>query len=399
MTLYEMLVASAEKYPDKIAVKDDENSITYSELKIQVDKLHVCLLDMGVKSNCKVGVALHNSIKYIIILYALSKNGNVSCLLNPQWSSECLIKKINVVNLDYIIVEKYVYRSLLKQTENFGKCNLIIAEKIIEHSTKVIDKCALAIHRGKVDYNVIIQSSSGTTGVSKMAYRSRENVDVDSFNIVNDLEYNDQDIIICPIPLCHGYGLTMGLIAPIRCGATIFLMRCFKLREFIKQHNQIHATIFLGIPEIYETFVKAADDYLFLREYKWLFCSGEPLNYNVAKRLNEIAGVWINQVYGMMEASTICINKKPTLNTVNSVGKPIKGVDIRLRPMGGDVYNIYIRGATVSKEYITLNSSNDVLDDEGWFDTQDLCKLDENGNYYLVGRKDTHRVNKNRKTF
>ena len=108
MTLYEMLLDSATKFPDKIALIEGNNSITYSELKNKVDKLHAYLFSLGIEENTKIGLLLHNSFLFVISLYALSKNNNVVCLMDTQWAPRTIIEKCIQAKVKILFVEQYV---------------------------------------------------------------------------------------------------------------------------------------------------------------------------------------------------------------------------------------------------------------------------------------------------
>jgi AMP-dependent synthetase/ligase len=389
MTLYEMLLDSATKFPDKIALIEGNNSITYSELKNKVDKLHAYLFSLGIEENTKIGLLLHNSFLFVISLYALSKNNNVVCLMDTQWAPRTIIEKCIQAKVKILFVEQYVYDRLYTAIQFKHEKYTLITRDIIEQfnlaALDIINPSAIQEH----DYNVLIQSSSGTTGFSKMAYRTMRNVDIDSYNIVNDLAYDSSDVVYCPVPMCHGYGLTMGLIASVRCGATIIIARWFKANDFLNQYQDITSTIFLGIPEIYDVFIKAMkDDYFYSENHKWFFCSGAPLDLKTGHDFFRMSGIWINQVYGMMEASTISVNQVPNGDTVTSIGKLITGVEAQLVPQKNDKYALLIRGDTVSYEYVSQSGNHFIKDNEGWFNTKDLCTIDTKGNLYLHGRKD-----------
>ena len=81
--------------------------------------------------------------------------------------------------------------------------------------------------------NVLIQSSSGTSGTAKLAYRTKENIKTDINNIVQSLKYEKTDTVYSSVPLCHGYGLTMGLLAPLKVGAKIIMEKWFMPNRFV----------------------------------------------------------------------------------------------------------------------------------------------------------------------
>ena len=93
MILYQMLKNTAYTYPQKAAIIYDKKEITYQEFLRQVEQLQQCLRLLNICNDMRVGLILHNSDMYCITLYALSKNDNIICLMNPLFSEDDIEKK------------------------------------------------------------------------------------------------------------------------------------------------------------------------------------------------------------------------------------------------------------------------------------------------------------------
>lgn len=390
MNLYEMLKRSATKIPKKTALMCKNEVVTYSELLDCVRRTQQKIRNLGIKKGDRVGLVLHNSIEYVICLYALSKNQNITCLLNPQWTSSELKRKFSDGALDAIIVESYVYKHIKMELPSLLETYMVVLKIDCAVSKIGTD---LIVEEEEVYYldesmPALIQSSSGTTNLSKMAYRSHKNLDQDSINIIETMEYSMEDIIFTPVPLCHGYGLTMGIIAPIRCGATIYIQRWFEFNEFYRIYHDLKPTIFLGVPEIYDCLYSELKEKQISFIYnKYFLCSGSPLSRKTGETFYSVSNIWPCQIYGMMEASTICVNKEANQETLLSVGKPVAGIDMQYKPTNHEnYYEILIRGETVSQSYVIDGSKISAIDQEGWYSTKDIGFL-KDGNLYLIGRK------------
>lgn len=389
MNLYEMLKQTVDKNPNKIALICKNEAVSYHDLYNYVRSTRDKLKKHNVKPGEKVGLVLHNSIEYVICLYALSANQNVTCLLNPQWNVKELERKIMDGKLDTIIIENYVFKHIEKEC-------LALSDKyklLLKNECVVKDDNLDIISEGEqICYDesapALMQSSSGTTNLSKMAYRSHKNLDRDSINIIETMNYEQSDVIFAPVPLCHGYGLTMGVIAPIRCGATIYIQRWFEFNEFIKIYHELKPNIFLGVPEIYDCLYSELKRNSFAFIYnKYFLCSGSPLGRETGEKFYAVSGIFPCQMYGMMEVSTICVNKEPSWETFTSVGKQIPNVEIKYKPTERiGYYEILIRGETVSKYYVQGGEKVPTVDNDGWYDTKDIGFV-MNDNLYLIGRK------------
>lgn len=391
MILYQMMKKTACTYPKKVAIIYDQITITYQDLLKKVNQLQQCLGLLSIYKDMRVGLILHNSDMYCITLYALSKNSNISFLMNPLWTDDEIAKKLRSARVDVVIVEDYVWKVIKEKKSEICKEIRFITRTYIQEMmknavTKEDEWCEVC--EKDLCRKELIQSSSGTTGWSKMAYRTQRNILYDAKNIVSTFQYNSSDTIYCPVPLCHGYGLTMGIVAPIMCGATIVIERVFRCKYFLEHYDKIKPTIFLGIPEIYEEICTYLEEKKYDFKYrKWFLCSGSHLKRETGERFYKISSFWINQVLGMMEVSTICANLNSTKDNFLSVGTPVLNVDIKLDGYQQNRYSsIFVKSETVSTEYIVDKKDVPIEFCDGWFHTNDIGEINENGEIYVKGR-------------
>ena len=184
--------------------------------------------------------------------------------------------------------------------------------------------------------------------------------------------------------MSHGYGLTMGLLAGIYSNSTIITYRYFSVNSFVNNYKKHIPTIIIGIPEIYSLITNSSlTDQLAFNSCKWLFCSSEPLNNYIAKDFQKKFGVWLNQVYGMMEASTISVNKFPNEYNYLSIGQPLSNVSMAYYDNNGKKC-IKVKGLNISEEYAYPKSTKVLVNN--WFYTKDIITIDSYNNIYLNGR-------------
>lgn len=405
MLLYEILEETSKKYPNKIAISYENDTITYSKLKRRVDILFYGIKNINIMPNFRIGLYLHNSIDFVVCLFAFSRNSNVICLLNTHLKLKELEIKLDSAKIDVIIMENYLYEIVMKDMPSLEQNYQIILRKGTNNDkssiSDFIKNIIIQDYDEEVIYNTyenaLIQSSSGTTGLSKMAYRTYKNIAVDTENIIITFNYTSNDIVYCTVPLCHGYGLTMGLLSPIKCGATIHIERWFMVNRFFSVYHDLKPTIFIGIPESYETMYKYIENSNFHFEYnKWFLCSDSPLTEEIGINFNKVSGVWINQVYGMMEASTISANLNANNANFLSVGKPVNNVLVQVDTSfgNGDRGELLVKSEALSSYYIDAGESIKLPIKEGWFKTKDIGMKDLNGNIFISGRKSKQTLRK-----
>lgn len=372
MLLYKYLENICSQYGQRAAMQYENTIITYNTLKNHVDTLYLYIREQGIQSGVNVGLILHNSIDFAEILIALSRNNNNVFLLNPNINQSDMKEMEKKGQIQIFIVESY-----LENLFDGLSCPYILRKDLINRCvTRIwgdLESDSSASFR-------LVQCSSGTTGVSKMAQRSIENLSTDSDNIITSLNYHVEDVIHCPVPMCHGYGLTMGLIASLHTGCLLIIDRWFIVQNAYERLSK--ATIIIGVPEIFNRIVESPEyikDTTF-ENFKWIISSGDELSEKTAAKFYHIFNRWINQMYGMMEVSTIAVNLSPDANNYMSVGNLITGLDFKV------VDNVlYVKGKTVSEIYLTELGEVSSLDQEGWFKTKDVVEI-RNGSLFLVDR-------------
>lgn len=372
MLLYEYLENTCSRYGQQAAMQYDDSIITYDKLKKQVDEIYSYIREQGIREGNNVGLILHNSIDYAKILIALSRNNNKVFLFNPNIFQENLEKMSKKGEIQIFIIESY-----LEKLFDGLLCPYILRQDLINQ--KII-RCWGELPGDSASSFCLIQCSSGTTGLSKMAQRTIENLSIDSDNIIYSLNYQVQDTIYCPVPMYHGYGLTMGLIAALHTGCLLVIDRWFVVQNAYERLKK--STIIIGVPEIFDRIVESPE-YITASTFeqaKWIISSGNELSESTAAKFHQVYQRWINQMYGMMEVSTIAVNLLPNTTNFMSVGKIVNGLDIKI------IDNVlYLKGKTVSQYYLTEGGKESSLDQEGWFKTNDIVNFNDD-NLFLKDR-------------
>ena len=370
LNIYDFIFDNCNK--EDIAIIYEDSSISYYQLREKIDKVSILIQECGISSNFRIGLMLDNSIDFIIFLMAFLKNENLVCLLNTKNDEKDLNKKLNLTHNDILICEDYIKNKISRYQETLpiiGKKDFFSSNFHYRFNRNSTDNFS--------NENVLIQSSSGTSGTAKLAYRTKENIKTDINNIVQSLKYEKTDTVYSSVPLCHGYGLTMGLLAPLKVGAKIIMEKWFMPNRFVDSCILYSPNILLGTPEIYQLLSGIGKvDQINYEKFKWLFSSGTPLTAEIGLSFHRVANRWIHQVYGMMEASTISVNQKPNEQNLLSVGLPVQNVKVKI-----ENGLLYIKGSSISSTYI---NGNKVLDrNTGWFCTKDSGYINKEGNIFI----------------
>jgi oxalate---CoA ligase len=240
----------------------------------------------------------------------------------------------------------------------------------------------------------IFLCTSGTTGAPKGILLREEQLSHVAACVAGHHRLTPADRGYCCLPLFHVNAEVVGLLATLAAGACLVLDRKFSRREFWALIGERRVTWVNAVPAIITVLamnpaaVRAPERLRFVRS------ASAPLPPLTLKRFEEAFAVPVVETYGMTEAaSMITANPLDGPRKAGSVGLPV-GTEVRIALVGPQrsrpgqasaVGRVQIRGSGVIREYADARPA---IDPEGWLDTGDLGRLDQDGYLFLAGRSD-----------
>ena len=245
------------------------------------------------------------------------------------------------------------------------------------------------------DSPAAIVYTSGTTGVSKGAVLTHNNLAVNALNVITCWQISDADRLMLPLPLFHVHGLGNGVHSWLISGCRMRLLERFEHQKATEMLLDFRPTLFFGVPTIYvrllETAAAAAQE---IGRGMRLFVSGSaPLAAQVLEEFRVLFGHTILERYGMSETLMNLSNPYVGERRAGTVGLPMPGVSVRLLdPEGnpvpdGETGEVHLRGANVFSGYWNRADATREAFRDGWFRTGDLAIRSPDGYYTLVGRR------------
>ena len=217
-----------------------------------------------------------------------------------------------------------------------------------------------------------------------------------------DMEIKGKSMLAV-LPMFHGFGLGMGIHAPLSNKASVSLMMRFNVKKVIKWINQNKVNMIIGVPLLYQKLLRVKD-FLDskLTNLDYCFIGGDNVpqslisNYNDLMKNNNSTCLMI-EGYGLTETVTVCnVNTRKDFK-IGSVGKPLIGVNIKilnedfleLEPY--EIGEVFISGDTLMNAYKddleTTNKTMVDINGEVYIRSGDLGYLDSDGVLFLKGRK------------
>lgn len=247
-----------------------------------------------------------------------------------------------------------------------------------------------SVPRSGTDLAAILYTS-GTTGRSKGAMLSHDNL-LSNAQVLADLwQFRESDVLLHALPIFHTHGLFVASNVSLLTGGQMIFLPGFNIDQVIAALPK--ATAMMGVPTFY---TRLLDDPRLTRDlvrHFRLFISGSaPLLAETHTAFEARTGLRILERYGMTETNMNTSNPYEGERRAGTVGHPLPGVELRIMSDGrevgsGDVGVIEVRGPNVFQGYWQMpEKTREELRDDGWFITGDLATRDADGYVTIVGR-------------
>ena len=440
--LKDMLKKSGEKYGEKIAYKiRQENGykeITHNEVRKMVDGLGTKLIDMGLKDK-RIAVIGENRYEWeIAYLSIVCGTGTVVPLDKslPENELESLIERSKAEAI--ICSQKYV--EILKKTKlkyiismDLEKDNdgIISQKKLISEGIQLVKSGNTSFTNAKIDNEKmsIMLFTSGTTSISKAVALSHKNICSNLMDISSILDVNSSDVFLSFLPLHHVFECTVGFLFSLYVGAeTVF---CDGIRHIPENLAEYKVSVMASVPAIYERLFKIIKKHLekqgkveqILKDEEKYKDSSMEKKKEVFKEIHDLLGGNIKlfisgaaslepsieekfrrlgfnmvQGYGLTETSPVVAIGNKKYHKTGSIGKCVPSDEVKLLDVNKDgIGELAVKGPNVMLEYYENKEATEKVLKDGWFQTGDLARIDEDGYIFICGRKKSVIVLKNGK--
>lgn len=238
----------------------------------------------------------------------------------------------------------------------------------------------------------IIQITSGSEGISKVAARSEFSLENEIINTCKAVDFRNDQVFMTIPPISHSYGLVIGLLVPLYLGKTIVLVDNF-IPDLVEKYFVEHkVNVLIAVPFIYHILSRRLQNNT--KEHNYLskcFSAGGFLDNNVRKKFQDIIGITIWNDYGSTETGVMCID---TEGITGIVGKPIPGITLSILDSFNEPVKenesgiIYVSGKSIGRGYVFPYNLNESKYCRNMYCTGDIGKMDLYGRIHLEGRQD-----------
>lgn len=390
--LYDAIVAGRTQGSGVLLVSDTGREVRDDEFFDQAARYASVLDSLEVQAGDRVAVQVVKSWQALALYVACIRHGAVFLPLNTAYTPDELAYFIGDAEPALLVVDP----------SRHSDANALVAAATSPVTVHTLDgagggtlasaaatlSAATVVCPRRADDLAAILYTSGTTGRSKGAMLSHENLLSNAQTLVAAWRFVADDVLLHALPIFHTHGLFVACHCCLLSGASMRFHASFKVDAVLD--DLAHSTVLMGVPTFY---TRLLDDERFSAESAAplrLFVSGSaPLLAETHRLFEQRTGQRILERYGMTETNMNCSNPYDGERRAGTVGPPLDGVQVRLRDPDAEtgVGTLEVKGSNVFKGYWRMpDKTAEELSQDGWFITGDLATIDEDGYVTIVGR-------------
>ncbi|WP_439359344.1 malonate--CoA ligase [Bradyrhizobium sp. DASA03007] len=382
--------------PKRLAIETHDGArISYGDLIARAGQIANVLVARGVKPGDRVAVQVEKSVANIVLYLATVRAGAVYLPLNTAYTLN---------ELDYFIGDAEPSLVVCDPSKAEGLAPIAAKVKAKVETlgpdgkgslTDAADKASgefATVPRTSDDLAAILYTS-GTTGRSKGAMLTHDNLASNSLSLVGYWRFTDRDVLIHALPIYHTHGLFVATNVTLFARASMIFLP--KLDPDLIIKLMARATVLMGVPTFYTRLLQNPALSRETTKHMRLFISGSaPLLAETHREWSARTGHAVLERYGMTETNMNTSNPYDGERVPGAVGFPLPGVSLRVTDPETakelpreEIGMIEVKGPNVFKGYWRMPEKTKAeFRPDGFFITGDLGKIDAKGYVHILGR-------------
>lgn len=403
--LHDVILDSCRRFPGKLAIVDSSSNrrISYAEYGEIVENLAKGLIAAGLKVGEVVAIFLANSWEFCAAYHAATLAGAIPTLLNPTYREREVCYQLGNSGAVFLITDARFIQDI--NLGGLGSLRRVFTTRQQQPGTEGLSALIRPQNhplprpaQSSLQTLAALPYSSGTTGLPKGVMLSHSNLVANIYQILGPQAalLQQEDVLLCFLPLYHIYGLNVALNTVLTIGGTLVLMPRFHVEQLLGLLAQENVTVMLTVPPALHALNQAAEAGLFPKNHRlrWVKSGAAPLAPELARRFTALTGVLVCQGYGMTEASPVTHIGflHPELYKPESIGQPLALTDCRVvdgrekEVVPGEPGELVMRGPQFMLGYWEEPQATAAVLRDGWYWSGDIVTRDERDLYYVLDR-------------
>ena len=424
-TVWTVFAATVARFGKRVAIEvqrpDRVDRFTYQQLHDLAVAHGAWLATNGVKSGDRCAIFAHNDAHWCAVYLGILRAGATAVPLDTNYSAKQVATIINDSGARLLFVSERL-RPVAAEA---------LASGLVDAQIDIVDVHAApgtgALAPAAPDAPAVILYTSGTTSDPKGVVLTHANLLAERDAAFNVVAVTDQDALLGVLPLFHSLAQVANLLLPFAVGARVVYLETINSTDLVRALKERQITIFCCVPQFFYlihqrvfqqvqksslvtrlmfktllglnfrlrrmgvnigplVFGKVHD--VMGRKMRLLVTGGSKFDPAIGRDLYSL-GFTILQAYGLTETSACASINTPDDAHIDTVGKPLPGIEIKIQPpeTGAQDGEIAVRGPIVMAGYYNRPDVTAQVMQDGWFLTGDLGRMDAAGRLQITGRK------------
>jgi 4-coumarate--CoA ligase len=391
----------ADRLGDRVALVDGPTgrSYTYAELYGASRKVAGGLVADGLERGDVVAVLSPNIPEYAIVFHGVALAGGTVTPINPTYTVGEIVHQLRDSGARYLVTIPHFMEQASTASGEAGVGTIFVLGESVAGTRSFFELLAAdpidQVEIEPADHVVVLPYSSGTTGLPKGVELTHRNLVANLAQTEPMASTNEQDVVLAVLPFFHIYGLQVLMNGVLFHGARSVTMPRFDLADFLGTIQGHGVTRVAAVPPIVLALAKhpMVDDYD-LSSLVQVGSGAAPLSADVQADAARRTGAEVMQGYGLTETSPVTHTALPGQARSGSIGVLIPNTEARVvdpetqEDLGVDATGeLWLRGPQVMKGYLNnADATSASIDDDGWFHTGDIGRVDADGHWYITDR-------------
>lgn len=393
----------AVRYPTRIAVDDNgERTLTYAQLEERSNRVANLLHGLGIERGDRVAYVVLNRLEVCEMLVGIAKAGAIACPVNPRLSDKDKAAIIDNAQPRVIFTEAEFSELIYGLAKDIDATVVDLSGGYEDDLTAVSSTGPQSALQLRGDENVLIQYTSGTTGLPKGATFTHDAILSHAANVALEYEVDGSSRLLISLP--HNAATNIQTVPALYNGATVLFtdVRSFEAEQWVAKVNRLGATHSQVVPTIlYRVLEVCRHKALEMPSMRRLGYGSAPIPPKRVQELLDVFGNLFIQLYGMIEIAAMGTMLRPDEHVralaeapeiLGSVGQSTYSMDVRVVDdegrdvAAGERGEVVFKGPHMMRYYwdqpeITADTIKD-----GWLYSGDVGEY-RDGYLYLVDRK------------
>ena len=394
--LFDALLAPHKNNSDTFIKTDTGQNLAYKEFVSRVATFATVISELGMSPGDRIALQVSKSVDALALCMASIQCGTVFLPLNPAYTAPEVAYFIQDSGAKLLVCPDNRQNELIEIAQGSGAelktLNSDGTGRLAELADFAQPRPSVT-PRSPNDLAALLYTS-GTTGRSKGAMLTHENLLSNALTLADHWQFTKEDVLLHALPIFHTHGLFVATNTTLLTGGSMRFYEKFQTTDIVR--DMPNATAMMGVPTFY---TRLLDDPEFTKDAARnmrLFISGSaPMLAETHAQFTARTGHHILERYGMTETNMSTSNPFNGVRKPGTVGMPLPGVELKITdPSSGDpipqgqIGQIEVRGPNVFQGYWNMpEKTAEELREDGFFITGDLASMDEDGYVTIVGRE------------